>query len=119
MGMEQVTMKGRRHALEQIIRRLAMGQKRLVAGKYSRRWSATWRSHPRPGFASLTIRRHEGRRRQATEGARAREHPPEEGRGRPDARHRHVEGVEPGKLFMAVYLSVPFVVPLRSARRAA
>src|SRR5271157_6097082 len=43
------------------------------------------------------VRRHEGRRRQGAQGAPAREPAAQEDRGRPGPRHRHVEGVEPGK----------------------
>src|ERR1700691_3753211 len=70
------------------------------------------------------VRRYEGRRRQTPERARAREHQVEEDRGRPGARHRHVEGAEPGKLLApdrrrraVVALQVRFGVSERRACR--
>ncbi len=92
-------MKRRRHTPEQIIRKLAEGEKLLGEGKTHRGGLPAPRDH-RVDLAPLAepVRRHEGRRRQEAQGARAREPAPEAHRGRPGPRHRHAEGAEPGKL---------------------
>ena len=89
----------RRHTPDQIIRKLAEGNKLLAGG------SRTQRGVPAPGdrrvdLAPLAgpVRRHEGQRRQAAEGARGRERPAEEARGRGRARQGDAQGDGGGKL---------------------
>ena len=64
-------MKRRRHTPEQVIRKLAEGEKLLGEGKAPRGGLPSPRDH-RVHLAPLAepVRRHEGRRRQAPEGAR-------------------------------------------------
>ena len=92
-------MKRRRHTPEQVIRKLAEGDKLLAEGKtideVARHLEITestwhrWRNQYGGMKADDAKRLKELERENVT---------PEEDRGRPGLRHRHAEGVEPGKL---------------------
>src|ERR1039458_2810375 len=92
-------MKRRRHTPEQVICKLAEGEKLLAEGKNIEEVTRPPRDH-RVDLAPLEkpIRRHEGQRRQVAERARTREHEAQADRGRPGPRHRDAEGVEPKKM---------------------
>jgi len=96
MSNDVASKKRRRHTPDQIIRKLAEGNK-LRPG--------TRRGVPAPGdrrvdVASLArpVRRHESQRRQAAQRPRGREHPVEEAGRQPGPRHRHAQGDLSGKL---------------------
>ena len=92
-------MKRRRHTPEQVIRKLAEGDKLLAEGKtideVARHLEITestwhrWRNQYGGMKADDAKELKELEQREPT---------PEEDRGRPGLRHRHAEGVEPGKL---------------------
>ena len=91
--------KRRRHTPDQIIRKLAEGNKLLGGGPGARR------GVPAPAdrgvdLASLgrPVRRHESERRQAAQRARGRERPAQEAGGEPGPRHRHAQGDPKGEL---------------------
>ena len=92
-------MKRRRHTPEQIVRKLqggrsAAGRGAGAAGGREAVGGVGGDVSPLAG----AVRRDEGRRRQAAEGARAREREVEADRGRSDARGRGAEGDLEGKL---------------------
>ena len=92
-------MKRRRHTPEQIIRLLAEGEKLLGEGKtvdeVARHLEITESTWHRWRNQYGGMKADDAKRLKELE---QREHPPEEDRGRPGARHRHAQGVEPGKL---------------------
>jgi len=82
-------MKQRRHTPEQVIRKLAEGEKLLNRGHHV--------AEVCPPLEE-SIRRHEGERRQASEGTREGERSAQAHRGEPGPRQRHVELHRRGKL---------------------
>src|ERR1022692_3155072 len=78
---------------------IGRGRETPGPGQAHRRGGAPSRDH-RVDLAPLAqpVRRDEGRRRQGAQGAAPRERTAQEDRGRPGSRHRHAQGVEPGKL---------------------
>ena len=92
-------MKQRRHTPEQVIRKLAEGDKLLAQGKtieeVARHLEITESTWHRWRNQYGGMKADDAKRAQ---GARAGERPAEEDRGRPGPRHRHAEGAEPGKL---------------------
>ena len=91
-------MKRRRHTPDQVIRKPNEGQKLLAEDK-SVDEVPPLRGHPRYLVPlAEPVRGHEGRRRQEAQGAGEREPAPEEDRGGPVPRHRHVEGGGSGRL---------------------
>ena len=89
----------KRHTPEQIVRKLREADAELAAGSLGPRGRKEAR-HQRGDLPSLEepLRRDEGRRDEAPEGAGDRERPPQEDRRRAGCGHQHPEGGESGKL---------------------
>ena len=90
-------MQHRRHTPEQIVRKLREADKLLAEGAdiatVARHLEVSEQTYPP---LAEPVRRHEGRRRQAAEGARAGERPAQADRGRPDPRQHRLKEVAKG-----------------------
>lgn len=91
-------MARRRHTPEQIIRKLREAEQLQAQGTTIVEAAKQLGISEQTYHVAQPVRRYEGRRRQAAQGAGTRECPAEADRGRPGVGHRRAQGGVPGKI---------------------